>query len=106
MSLDNRRQLLEMVKTAVDNGSGQQKACEVVDITPRTYQRWSLEPASGDRRCGPLRAPANKLTQQERTHMMAIANSTEFCDKSPIKSFQPLLTGVSMWLQSLHFTGC
>ncbi len=83
MSLNNRHQLLEMVKAAVDSGCEQQKACDVVDITPRTYQRWSLAPDTGDRRCGPLKEPANKLTEQEQAHMMTIANSMEFCDKSP-----------------------
>jgi transposase InsO family protein len=72
-----------MVKAAVDSGCNQQKACEVVDITSRTYQRWSLTPESGDGRCGPVTAPANKLTEEERLHMMTIANSKEFCDKSP-----------------------
>lgn len=83
MSLDNRSQLLEMVKGAVDDGCDQRKACDVADITPRTYQRWGLAPGLGDRRCGPLKAPANKLTEEERSRVIALATGREFCDRSP-----------------------
>lgn len=83
MSLENRNQILEMVKGAVDSGCNQQKACEVVDITPRTYQRWGLVPEAGDGRLGPLQEPGNKLTEFERAQVIRIATSREFCDKSP-----------------------
>jgi transposase InsO family protein len=72
-----------MVKAAVESGCAQQKACEAVDITPRTYQRWSLVSDSKDGRCGPLGAPSNQLTQEERDRVIRIATSAEFCDKSP-----------------------
>jgi transposase InsO family protein len=72
-----------MIKVAVESGCAQEKACEVVDVTPRTYQRWSLVSDSRDGRCGPLGAPSNKLTQEERNEVIRIATSAEFCDKSP-----------------------
>ena len=75
--------ILEMVNLAVESGCVRKKACEVVRITPRTYQRWSLVPNSSDGRCGPLSSPENKLTQEERSHVIRIATSTEFCDRSP-----------------------
>lgn len=83
MSAENRRQLLEMVGTAVESGCAQQKACEVIGITPRTYQRWGLIPNSRDGRCGPLREPSNKLSPQERAEVIRISTSAEFCDRSP-----------------------
>lgn len=83
MSLDNRNQILEMVKTAVEGGCNQHKACDVVAITPRTYQRWILAPEAGDGRCGPLKEPQNKLTEFERARVIKIATNAEFCDKSP-----------------------
>jgi len=83
VSTENRSQLLEMVEVAVESGCAQQKACEVVGVTPRTYQRWGLIPGSRDGRCGPLSAPANKLSPQERAEVIRISTSAEFCDKSP-----------------------
>lgn len=83
MSLENRQKLLEMVNVAVESGSSRENACEVVDITPRTYQRWGLSPETGDGRCGPLQEPGNKLTEFERARVIRIASSREFYDKSP-----------------------
>ena len=83
MSAESRSLLLEMVGVAVESGCGQQQACEVVGVTPRTYQRWGLAPDSRDGRCGPLSEPANKLSQQERAEVIRISTSAEFCDKSP-----------------------
>jgi transposase InsO family protein len=83
VNLENRKQILQMVKTAVGSGCNQQKACEAVDITPRTYQRWGLNPGLGDGRFGPLQAPGNRLTEFEQAKVIKIATSTEFCDKSP-----------------------
>lgn len=83
MSAKNRSQILELVGVAVDSGCAQQKACEVVGITSRTYQRWGLTSDSSDGRCGPLSEPANKLSQEERAEVIRISTSREFCDKSP-----------------------
>ncbi len=83
MSISNRSQILELVKGGVDGGCPQQKACEIVGITSRTYQRWRLFPKAGDGRRGPLREPGNKLTEFERFRVISIATSKEFCDKSP-----------------------
>jgi transposase InsO family protein len=83
VNLENRNQILEMVLGAVNDGCNQQKACEVVDITPRTYQRWSLAPELDDGRLGPLQEPGNKLTELERAKVIQIATNREFCDKSP-----------------------
>lgn len=83
MSAENRSRLLEIVQAAVESGCEQQKACEVVGVTPRTYQRWGVTPHSRDGRRGPLTTPANKLSSQERTEVLRIASSAEFCDKSP-----------------------
>jgi transposase InsO family protein len=51
-------------------------------IDKRTFERWRKNP-DGDRRRGPLSSPANKLNEQERAEVVRVANSTEFCDKSP-----------------------
>lgn len=83
MSLENRKQLTELVKACVESGCNQEKACEAVDITPRTYQRWRLVPDAGDGRCGPLTAPFNKLSVEERAEIIKISTSAEFVDKSP-----------------------
>ena len=106
MSLDNRNQILAMVKTAVDGGCNQHKACDVVAITPRTYQRWILAPEAGDGRCGALKEPGNKLTEFERAKVISIASRKSFVIKAHIRLYQPLQTVVNMSLPSPRFIVC
>ena len=83
MSSLDRTQILDIVKQSVVDGSSQKKACEVVGITERRLQRWSLFPGQEDLRRGPKTVPANKLTDEERARIIALATSKEFCDVSP-----------------------
>ena len=48
----------KMVESAVESGCTQEKACDVVGVTPRTYQRWRSAPDSGNGRCGPHHPPS------------------------------------------------
>lgn len=43
-----------MIEEAVSNGARLLKACEVIGITVRTYQRWGKDRARGDGRHGLL----------------------------------------------------
>ena len=83
MSSLDRTQILDIVKQSVNDGSTQKNACEVVGITERRLQRWSLTPGQEDLRRGPKTVPANKLTDEERARIIALAASKEFCDVSP-----------------------
>jgi putative transposase len=81
-SLD-RTQVLELVATAVTEGSRQDKACEVVGVDERTLQRWQLPKTLTDNRHGPVTMPKNKLSNFEREKILKTASSLEFCNKSP-----------------------
>jgi len=81
-SLD-RAQVLELVATAVTEGSRQDKACEVVGVDERTLQRWQLPKTLTDNRHGPVTTPQNKLSELERENILKVASSLEFCNKSP-----------------------
>jgi len=78
-----RQEVFQMVTTAVEQGAGQAKACGVVGLTARTFQRWRKDPGGVDRRTTRVQKPASKLTELERRRMMAIANSPEFGHLSP-----------------------
>lgn len=58
------------------------KACEVVEISIRTYQRWKDNPA-GDKRRGPTTEPANKLSKEERDKVISIVTSEKYRDLPP-----------------------
>ena len=41
ISTPDRRQTIALIDQAVAQGASQHKACEVLGISPRTYQRWT-----------------------------------------------------------------
>jgi putative transposase len=83
VELEDRTAVLSLVKDAVASGCRQEKACEVVKIDARTYQRWVLGPALGDLRRGANSVPANKFTAEERAKIIAVSTEKEFCNMSP-----------------------
>ena len=66
-------------------GSGARlfKACEVMGITVRTYQRWGKDRARADARHGPRGTPANALSAEEKERIVAIATSENFRELAP-----------------------
>jgi putative transposase len=75
--------ILELVEEAVQSGARQSKACEVINISARTLQRWRKQNVGEDRRHGPLTEPRNKFSKEERNQIVDIANSPEYRDLSP-----------------------
>lgn len=75
--------ILALIDEAVAAGARQSSVCEVLEIHPRTVQRWRQPGGDQDRRKGPNTTPANKLSDQERARTLEIANSPEFRDLSP-----------------------
>jgi transposase InsO family protein len=77
--LEERQQVVELLKEATNAGARQDEACAVLGLSARTLQRWWTGGAlRADQR--PLRQhePPHKLTEVERTELLAVANSEEF----------------------------
>ena len=72
-----------MISECREAGSSQKRACSVLGISERTFQRWTLIPGQEDLRRGPTTVPANALTDSERERIVEISSSKEFRDKSP-----------------------
>jgi putative transposase len=75
---------MTLIEEAAGNGCRRAAACAELDISLRTYQRWTREGAKGmeDGRKGARRAaPANKLSEEERARILALVNSPDgsFC---------------------------
>jgi len=85
ISPTDRRQAVALIEEAVAAGARQHKACEVLEISARTYQRWTQDEAVlSDRRPGAQRpAPTNKLSDEEREAILEVANSPAFCSLPP-----------------------
>jgi len=82
----------------VRNGARLWKACEVIGITVRTYQRWGKD-LGGDGRHGPRGAPANSLSEEEREQIVAITTSREFRELAP-SQIVPILAEQGIYVAS------
>ena len=78
-----RLEIKALIAECIAGGSTQVKACEVIGVSARSLQRWSEEGGLEDQRHGPNTVPANKLNDDERQKIIAVASSKEFCDMSP-----------------------
>ena len=81
--MEDRGQVLALVAEAVERGSRQHTACEMVGVAERTLQRWQRPETAEDGRRGPHTAPRNTLSQREREQMVAMAARPECCNASP-----------------------
>jgi len=78
-----REQVLSLIVEARAAGARLAPACDVLELSLRTVQRWLRTPEEGDQRRGPNSPPPNKLTPEEAAEVIAIATSREFRDLSP-----------------------
>ena len=67
ISTADRRQTVSLINDACRDGARLAQACQVVDISIRTYQRWTTngEVKPDNRPITPRPEPANKLTPEE-----------------------------------------
>jgi len=81
----DRRRAVELIDEAVTAGARQHKACAILEISARTYQRWTRDNVvRSDGRPGAQRpVPANKLSTGERQAILAISNSPAFHSLPP-----------------------
>ena len=81
----DRRRAVELIDEAVTAGARQHKACAILEISARTYQRWTRDNAvrSDGRPEAQRPVPANKLSPEEREAILAISNSPAFRSLPP-----------------------
>ena len=94
--------MIELVEEAVDSGCRRKQACEALEISLRSYQRWVQDGENGtvDGRKGSKRvAPANKLSEDERRQVLLVANSAEFASRPP-SQIVPTLVDRGQYLAS------
>jgi len=97
----DRRHAVELIDEAVTAGARQRKACGILEISVRTYQRWTQDGAVlSDARPGAQRPiPANKLSAEEREAILAVSNSPVFRSLPP-SQIVPALADEGRYLAS------
>ena len=82
--LAERQQWTAWLTEAMAAGARQDRACAVLGLSARTVQRWQADEIGGDRvaglgpRPGRRQVPPSQLSESERIHLLAVANSVEF----------------------------
>ena len=76
---------MTLIEEAVGGGCRRAVACETLEISLRTYQRWTRNGSSSEdgRKDARRTAPANKLSEEERARILALVNSAEFASQPP-----------------------
>jgi len=89
ISSKDRQFVIELIDEAVNAGARQSHACEILEIDARTIRRWKRQwvdtkPLEDGRQSpAQARAPANKLTEQEKKQIIELCNQPEFCSLPP-----------------------
>lgn len=88
-----------LIEEACKARARKSKACELLNISIRTLERWSTKYGLEDKRKTASHIPANKLTTEERQTIIAIANLPEYCDLPPCK-IVPMLADKQIYIAS------
>ncbi len=85
ISPSNRALAVELIQEAHQNGARLAKACEELDISVRTYERWVKEGGiKVDQRPLVKRpVPKNKLSSEEREEILTVVKQGEYADLPP-----------------------
>jgi len=74
--------ILKLIDEAVKQGARQARACQVLELSERTVQRWRTDEDGEDKRKGPQTHP-QALSKQEKEALIKIATSLEYSDLAP-----------------------
>lgn len=90
--------MVTWIEEAVAAGARRARACAVVGLTLRTWQRWQHRPEDG-RPQAVRPTPANKLSDEEQAAVLAAANAPAFASLPP-HQIVPRLADAGVYLAS------
>ena len=102
---EDRQVAIDLIGEAVTAGARQHKACDVIEINPRTLRRWQKqlqeEHELKDRRkeSAASRTPSNKLTEEEREQIIETCNQPEYKSLPP-SQIVPILADKGEYIAS------
>lgn len=99
VELSDRKRLSALIAEAVDAGARRSQACDVLDFSVRTLQRWEKDPDKKDQRAGPLTPSSKQLTEIERAQVISVATSVKYRDLPPAQ-IVPRLADEGIYLAS------
>ncbi len=86
ISAPDRRRAVELIEEAIEAGASAKNACEELQISLRTYQRWTSQEGEVKTDARPQAErpePANKLSAQEKQQILEICNQPQYSSLPP-----------------------
>jgi putative transposase len=85
ISTPHRQTARLLIEEAVTAGARRANACAELEISDRTLRRWTKDGQvhADQRPLVPRPEPANKLSDEERSTILSLCNSTEFASLPP-----------------------
>ena len=84
--------MVALIQEAMRSGARQKQACEMIELSARTFQRWLKDGVVSDRRHSASRPqPANKLSESERQSILDVCNEQEYSHLPPCQIVPILL---------------
>ncbi len=90
---------IKLIAEAVTSGARKGKACEVLEITLRTLQRWEKPGGLHDNRKSTVNKPANKLSREERQDIIDTCNCSEYANL-PASQIVPAMADKGKYIAS------
>ena len=75
-----RKETIKLITHACNSGARQTKACNVIGISTKTFQRWTRTDNKQDGRIIAKHKPGNKFTEIERQRVVTVSNTAEFAN--------------------------
>lgn len=91
--------MLSLIKEACNAGARKKQACDIANISIRTIERWEKAKLLDDKRTQRIFKPVNKLSREERDHIINTSCSARFCDLSPCQ-IVPILADEGVYIAS------
>lgn len=104
ISASDREEAIQLIEEAVTNGAKLCNACEILNLTERTYYRWKKQiktngSTSDLRPTAKRKSPANKLTDAEKQQILEIVNHKKYASLSPAE-IVPALADEGIYIAS------
>ena len=94
-----REEIIGLVTNACNTGAKQEKACNIIGISTKTFQRWNVNPNKQDGRIAPKHPPKHKLSALERQRIIKVANQPEYAKLPPCQRV-PRLADMGIYIAS------
>lgn len=96
---NDRMNIITLIIEACNSGATQEKACHIIGISSKTFQRWNANTMKQDGRLTPQHSPKHKLTELERQQIINIVNEPEYANLPPCQ-IVPKLADTGVYIAS------